>query len=115
MDDYDSVLKFFCESDAMICRHPYVFPCTWCAESLKISLYRVRKAVKQLVTDGYLVKDSEGGWDEWSGHIYCLRGYSLTEKARQHQFWKDMNESEIRYWDGTMQTGEEGNSIDEEP
>ncbi len=99
MTDNEAVLKWFCEQDAAICNHPSVFSCTWAAESLKISVRRVRKIMKQLEADGYVVKAHEGGWDDWTGKLYCIHGYAVTKKAQDTDYWKDYYAAEVEWWE----------------
>ena len=59
----DDALKWICERAAAICNHPDVFSCTWIADGIHESVYKVRKYMKELEADGYVRKDHEGGVD----------------------------------------------------
>ena len=82
----DKVLKCICEHDALIDGYPKVFPCTCISKYIDESVYKVRKCMKELESDGYVKKSSEGGLDYWSCKIYCIHGYSLTEKGHNRYF-----------------------------
>jgi hypothetical protein len=60
-------------------------------------LKRVRDAFKRLANAGYVEKDYEGGWDDWHERLYCIHGYSLTEKGRNTSIWKRFEREEIEY------------------
>ena len=94
----DKVLKCICEHDALIDNHPEVFPCTWISKYINESVYKVRKCMKELESDGYVKKSSEGGFDDGSCEIYCIHGYALTEKGYEHKYYKDALEKEIEWW-----------------
>ena len=102
LEDYQKCLKWICEEDAAICNHPYVYPCSWCAEVTGIPVKKVRKIMKQLEAEGYVVKDYEGGWDEWNGKLYCIHGYSVTEKGRQTKYWQEKDHADREYWDRSV-------------
>lgn len=105
LTDYDKCLKWICEQDAsicnhpstLICNHPSTFSCTWIAEDTGIPVRKVRKIMKQLAADGYVFKNSEGGWDEWNGKLYCIHGYSVTKKAMQHEYWQNRYQEDVAY------------------
>ena len=94
----DKVLKYICEHDALIDGYPKVFPCTCISKYINESVYKVRKCMKELESDGYVKKSSEGGFDDGSCEIYCIHGYSLTEKGHNHKYYKDALEKEIEWW-----------------
>ena len=54
----DDALKWICERSASISDHPDVFSCTWIAKGIHESVYKVRKYMKELETDGYVRKRS---------------------------------------------------------
>ena len=101
MTDRDKCLKAICEADAAICNHPYTFPCTYIARVAELPVKKVRKIMQQLEASGYVIRNHEGGYDDWSGHIYCIHGYSVTKKAQQTGFWKDFDRKEQEYWNKT--------------
>ena len=94
----EDALKWICEQSAAICNHPYTFPCTWIAEDIGESVYKVRKYMKELEAEGYVKKNHEGGYDEYNGWIYCLHGYSLTAKGTETQYYKDKYERDKEWW-----------------
>ena len=95
----DDVLKWICEQSASISNHPNVFSCTWIANRIHESVYKVRKYMKELEADGYVRKDHEGGVDEWTCEIYCIHGYSLTGKGYEHKYYKDAYNREVEWWE----------------
>lgn len=98
MEGKEKTLRWVAEQTACICIHPYVFPCTVVAKSINESVYKVRKWMKELENDGYVKKDYEGGYDEYSGVIYCIHGYSLTEKGKETEYYKDKYKKELQWW-----------------
>lgn len=68
----------------------------WIAESMNSAPYYVRKRVKTLIKDGYLQKAvRSGGWCEYSCEPYPpLKGYSLTEKARNTVLYSEVERNE---------------------
>ena len=103
MNDYERVLKWICEQDAQIptvCSYDGgVYPCTWAARDLQISVKKVRQIMKQLEADGYVRKGSVGGYDDWNERIWCIHGYAATSKVGELTWWKEkraQEEEELR-------------------
>ena len=94
MTDKEIIFEKYCELYS-IDESPYSCPSLFRINSWlvakdfenKPSLYRVRKAVKELVSEGLLKKDIVGGQFE-DGVAYCIRGYCLTEKATETDVYK---------------------------
>lgn len=82
MDKKEQIFRGYCRiaSDIMNAGHCIV-PSTTIAKCFDVSLYRARKIIKELVSDGLLVADTEGGYSDYSCQIYCIRGYRITQKA----------------------------------
>ncbi|WP_305084794.1 hypothetical protein [uncultured Dubosiella sp.] len=59
--------------------HPY--PSTALSKNCGLSLYRTRKELKKLKEQGLVVSDMEFLSDEDGNYI--IRGYTITEKAKQ--------------------------------
>ena len=76
---------------------------------LHIPLGLVREACRNLVSEGFLVKGYEGGMDD-DGCVHCYHGYYITDKARQLEKWKTLNEQEIAYINNMNREGSENNS-----
>lgn len=97
-DDYQRCLKWICENDAEIpicCSYDGgVYPCTWAARDLKISVNKVRQIMKQLEADGYVRKGSVGGYDDWNERIWCIHGYAATSKVCELTWWKEKRAQE---------------------
>lgn len=98
----EDALKWIAEQTAAISNHPYVFSCTWIAKSIGESVHKVRKYMKELEKEGYVKKDHEGGYSEYTGNIYCIHGYSLTEKGAETEYYKDKEKAEMEYWISTL-------------
>ena len=94
----EEALKWIAEQTAAICNHPYVFSCTWIAKGINESVYKVRKYMKELEKEGYVKKSHEGGYDDWSGRIYCIHGYALTKKGSETDYYKEKHQTEVEYW-----------------
>lgn len=94
----EDALKCIAEHTAAICNHSDVFPCTMIARCIGESVYKVRKYMKELEAEGYVVKAHDGGVDDWSATIYCIHGYSLTAKGAETQYYKDKYEEEKAWW-----------------
>ena len=101
----DDALKWICEHTAFISNHPYVFSCTWVAEEINESVYKVRKYMKELEAEGYVRKDHEGGIDSWTNDMYCIHGYSLTNKGFEHKYYKDAYKKEVEWWENNLSKG----------
>ena len=62
-----------------------------------LTLYTVRKYVKELCDEGYLKKAYYGGSTE-DGIPYCTHGYLLTNKAKMTDTFKRIREELDKYW-----------------
>ena len=93
----NDALKWICEQSAERSDHPDVFPCTWISKDIHESVYKVRKCMKELESDGYVKKSSEGGFDDGSCEIYCIHGYALTKKGYEHKYYKDAYNREVEW------------------
>lgn len=95
----EQALKWIAEQSAAICNHPNVFPCTQIAKGIGEKTYKVRQYMKELEKDGYVSKSHEGGYDDWFDRIFCIHGYSLTQKGSETPFYKDRYESDMKFWE----------------
>lgn len=57
------------------------------AQVTRIPLKLVRETCSYLVEAGLIKKDHQGGFDH--DGLYCLHGYSLTEKAFEHPYYEE--------------------------
>lgn len=94
----EDALKWIAEQSAAICNHPDTFPCTWIANCIGESVYKVRKYMKQLEAEGYVTKNHEGVYDDYNDRVFCLHGYSLTAKGTETQYYKDKYEEDKKWW-----------------
>lgn len=95
----DECLKFICEQTACIFNPAYIFTSRMCAKHCGCSIYRARKALNELVAMGYLVKDHDGGYDDWSDKIWCLQGYSLTKKGDEHPYYIEQYRRDVEWFE----------------
>ena len=58
--------------------HPY--PATCIAETLGVSVHKVRYHLRKLKEEGLVYSFQEGGMEE-DGQVFCLRGWGITRKA----------------------------------
>lgn len=65
--------------------HPYTS--TWLSKNLKISNGKVRYQLKKLKEAGLVESFYEGGQTE-DGQVFCLRGFRITEKAKETEEYK---------------------------
>ena len=111
LSDREKCLKWICEADAEIYAfNLYVYPCTWCSNITGIPVKTDRKIMKQLETEGYVKKDSTGGYDEWADRIFCIHGYSVTMKGRNTEYWKSQNKREHERINQSLRKGWESES-----
>jgi hypothetical protein len=61
--------------------------------------------MKQLEVYGYVKKDSEGGYSDWTDRIYCIHGYSVTEKGRNTDYWKEQARKEREWIENSLKEG----------
>ena len=97
MSDYDKCLKAICEADAEISIHPYTYPCTYIARLVNLPVKKVRQIMRKLEENGYVIRNHEGGWDDWSEKLYCIHGYSVTRKGQETKYWQDADKAEREY------------------
>jgi hypothetical protein len=51
--------------------------------------------MKRLAAYGYVEKGFEGGYNDWFERVYCIHGYSVTDKGRATAIWKAYETAEI--------------------
>lgn len=96
MGDLAMCFLWICRQDTNYwCNHVFVYPCTVCSFHTNISLNRVRNAMKRLANYGYVKRDSEGGYDEWNGRIFCCHGYAVTKKGRGTAIYRKIERQAI--------------------
>lgn len=89
------VFKAFCNSYLDIMNYKTkLVPSTLIAAMFDITLYKARKIIKTLVNKGLL----QSGCDSWFDDYYCqqiiIRGYTVTEKGKQTDIFKEAEEAE---------------------
>ena len=60
-----------------------IIPSTYIAKLLKRPIRDIRKALKELESEGLVKYGHEGGWNEYSEMPYCVWGYCITKKAME--------------------------------
>jgi predicted ArsR family transcriptional regulator len=63
------------------------FPSTMIAKQLNISVGKVRYQLKKLKDQGLVANDSHGGQTE-DGEVYCINGFTITDKAKETEEYK---------------------------
>lgn len=89
----DEVLYSLCRRCVRLMGGYYPYPSTGIARNTGISLGKVRYQLKKLKKDGLVESFSMGGQDE-DGNVYCMRGFGITERAKQTQEYKKAFEEE---------------------
>lgn len=89
MELKERIFSIYCSitSDVMNAGH-CIISSTNISSLINCSLYKTRKAIKELVEDGLLISDNESGYDEDEGMVYFYRGYRVTEKGRNTKQYK---------------------------
>ena len=57
---------------------------------LSISKYKLRKILRELISEGILYKDYLGGQDPETGYPWCIVGYMITDKAKELPLYIDL-------------------------
>lgn len=90
----EEVFEFYCEQFCNLQGHT-VASVRHAANCLCATEYNIRKCVKQLVNDGLLERDYEGGMDD-EGMVHCYHGFSLSEKGLQTKTYKRVRKQSDR-------------------
>lgn len=98
MNGKEAALKWICEQSAAICNHPHVFSCTWIAKDIGHPVQKVRQWMKELESDEFVHKSHGKVYDYWNDCTYCIHGYSLTEKGKELEYYKEKYRQEIEWW-----------------
>lgn len=88
----DEVFEFYCEQFCSLEGH-VVASIRHVANCFCATEYNIQKCVKELVADGLLERDYEGGMDD-EGMVHCYHGFSLTEKGLQTETYKRVRKQE---------------------
>lgn len=89
----NEVLYSLCRHCVSIMDGYYPYPSTGIARNTGMSLGKVRYQLKKLKKDGLVESFYMGGQDE-EGNVYCMRGFTITEKAKQTQEYMKALEEE---------------------
>ncbi|WMI81826.1 hypothetical protein [Anaerotignum sp. MB30-C6] len=92
----DQVFQLICNSSVCIMNYQTsLIPSTAMAEILKTSTYRVKKCLKELKEKGFVLSGCESVYSSWHEQYFIVRGYYLTEKARETETYKEAEKKEI--------------------
>lgn len=89
----DGILYKLCRHNVSIMGGWHPFPATTIADTLNISVHKVRYHLRKLKEQGIVQSFYEGGMTE-DGEIYCYRGWRITEKAFGTIEYKTAHEEE---------------------
>ena len=117
MTDKEIIFEKYCEINA-IADTPYSVPAilrapTWIVAKdfdKKPSLYKARKCVKELTSEGLLMKDCFGGNYE-DGGVWCTHGYIITEKALETDTYKRINKEVEKFFDEMCNRDEQNTKV----
>lgn len=76
----DDILYALCRHNVSIMDGWHPYPATCIAETLGISVHKVRYHLRKLKEEGLVYSFQEGGMEE-DGQVFCLRGWGITRKA----------------------------------
>ena len=71
-----------------------IIPSTYIAKLLKQPIRAVRKALKELESEGLVRHGHEGGWNEYSERPFCIWGYCITQKAMELPEYEEAKKQE---------------------
>lgn len=71
-----------------------IIPSTYIAKLLKQPIRDIRKALKELESDGLVRYGHEGGWNEYKEAPYCVWGYCITQKAMELPEYEEAKKQE---------------------
>ncbi len=87
------VFKAIVDNDVAIDSNWHPISCKSIARAKRIPLSLVRETTKFLCEEGMIAKDHIGGQND--GKVYCFHGYSVTEKGKEHPYYKEAYEKSI--------------------
>lgn len=79
-----------------------VFSCVEIAKGIGEPLFKVRRYMKELADEGFVVKGYEGGYDELFDRVYCIHGYRITEKGKASSDYIHAANMDEEYWKGRL-------------
>lgn len=89
----NEVLYHLCRHNVSIMDGWYPYPSTALAKTTKLSVGKVRYQLKKLKEQKLVESFREGGQTE-DGEVYCLRGFRITDKAKESKEYKKAYEEE---------------------
>ena len=98
----DQIFDYYCKRISSFMNPVGVVPSTEIAKEFKLTIYRARKYIRELVDDGLLESKIEvlyyPAWDdEW--YPPCIhRGYALTKKGLDSDNYKKYEAEQREFW-----------------
>lgn len=94
----DKVLYLLCCYDCHYYSHSNILTTGTAARILNCSAYKVRKVLKQLEKDGLAQRVCEGGCGEEELYVWCVKGWTVTQKTRLLKIFKKANWEESKVY-----------------
>ena len=91
----DKIFEYYCQRTACVYNVCGTIPSTLVSKVFKISLYKTRKYIKELVNEGLLVSNIEVFRDDYEYPPAIIRGYCLTKKGFETNVYKQISKKEI--------------------
>lgn len=102
MTDYkeleNKIFEILCINEASALNMGAPIPSTFIRDTLKITLYKVRKVLKALKDKGLIESHFTSFYSSWYEQFFISNGYRLTEKGKQTDEYKKAEERENYYW-----------------
>lgn len=97
MENLESkVLQSICNCEVSIMDRGYPVSSTFIRESLGITPYQARKALKSLKDKGLIKPYRNSFWDDYSEQYFLAGGYRLTEEAKKTDEYRAAEQREIQ-------------------
>ena len=111
----DKILYRLCRHNVGIMDSWHPYPATAIAETLGISVHKVRYHLRKLKKEGLVDLFQEGGMSE-DGKVFCYWGWTITEKAHSTAEYKKAYEEERKLYEECFgyDIGELNEHIEEE-
>ena len=97
MDIKSEILSTYCQIACTISAHEPILSSVYISKRHNLSLYKARKLIRELVDEGLLVKDHEGGLSDWDWQVHCYHGYRITRKAEETMEYRKAAYQEAKY------------------
>ena len=88
----ENVFSYMCSVDAAPFSWWGITPARLIAERFNTNIQKIYKVLHNLKDDGLVVVDTVTTYDSFYGKNIVMRGFALTDKARQLDEWKKFAE-----------------------